>query len=89
MTDIDVVAYSVDPIHIKYLCPFGCQRPEWVRKKVFHQHGSCRECHNRVENRVCDNCPNFTGNINIHITDETIRERFCIKWHKTSVLRFD
>lgn len=85
----EVVAYSIDPIHIKYICPFGCMNPDWVRKKILHQHGSCREAHNRVESRLCDNCPHYKGMIDIHITDDTIRENFVIKHRKKGVIKFD
>mgnify|MGYP003655791322 CR=1 FL=1 len=85
----DVMAYSIDPIHIKYICPFGCQDPNWVRKKAFHQHGSNREAHNRVEYRCCDNCPFYHGEISIHITDDTIRKDFVVKTKKDIIVSFD
>ena len=84
-----VNAFSIDPIHIKYLCPHGCTNPNWKRKMVLHQHGSCSEAHNRVESRWCDNCPFYKGNIDINITDDTIRENFVIKKNQECVVSFD
>lgn len=84
-----VVAHTIDPVHIRYICPFGCHNKIWIRKKAFHQHGSNHEAHNRIENRLCDNCPFYKGMLDIEINDETIRENFVIKHRKSGVLTFD
>jgi len=84
-----VIAFSIDPVHIRYLCTNGCTNPKWKRKQVLHQHGSCGEAHNRIESRLCDNCPFYTGNIDIHITEATIREKFVLKRKEDCVVSFD
>lgn len=83
-----VVAYSIDPIHVKYLCPHGCINPKWKRKTVLHQHGSGGHAHNRIESR-CSHCPFYKGEIEMHITDDTIRENFVLRKKQDCVVSFD
>ena len=63
--EIDVQAFEMTDTTFKYRCK--C-------KKGFHLHGNGGDpFSNRVESRS-SHCPEFDGEVNIHITDNTTRK---------------
>ena len=78
---IDIIAQSIDKIHIKFECPFCYNKykkdgtPYKRAKRLIHKHGSGGNLKNRVEHRGahCDYERN-NKSFNIHITDKTIRK---------------
>tara|TARA_E500000305_G_scaffold111887_1_gene128774 strand:- start:397 stop:693 length:297 start_codon:yes stop_codon:yes gene_type:complete len=66
----NVDAVCIDEVHVTYRCP----NPEC--KDGFHRHGSCGDYEtNRVENRS-SHCPHDCCNVDIVISDETLRGNF-------------
>ena len=67
MTELHVVASTIDRIHIEYHCP-AC--------KNTHRHGSMGSTRNRVESRG-SHCTKseHPSDVEIHITDATARPR--------------
>ena len=65
MTELHVVASTIDRIHIEYHCP-AC--------KNTHRHGSMGSTRNRVESRG-SHCTVAKHDVEIHITDATARPR--------------
>jgi hypothetical protein len=77
--EINVVADSIDTIHIKYTCS-KCwtsykkdKTPRKGAKNIQHQHGSCGDSSNRIESRD-SHCYNGNTLVHIHITDQTKRK---------------
>ena len=63
--EIEVQAFEMTDTTFKYRCK--C-------KKGFHLHGNGGDPHtNRVEHRS-SHCPEFEGEVNIHITNNTMRK---------------
>ena len=67
MTELHVIATKVDRVHIEYHCPI-CHS--------VHRHGSMGSTRNRVESRS-SHCTKseHPRDVNIHITDATLRPR--------------
>ncbi len=83
MEDLNIVADTIDNIHIRYTCPCCKSKyklnnePTMRAKPVIHLHGSNNDMSNRIEHRAHHSNKHWANNdyrgVYIHITDETIR----------------